>query len=142
MAHSAPQLAELARRIVAQEGGGSPDPAATTAAVESACRGLKDHLVDLLGSGGVFALLKRAVHLAQREQPLLSAVAVSGDADVCFIGLAESLEAGTEAEATAAATTILTHMLELLVTLLGEELGMKPVHKLWPEATSAREIDQ
>lgn len=142
MANPSPKLVELARRIVEQEAGGSPDPAASAAAVETACRRLRAHLVDLLGSGGVSALLRRALHLAQREQPLLAGVAESGESAACFTGLAESLAASTEAEATAAAATVLTHMLDLLVMLLGEELGMKPIRKLWPQATSARETDE
>ena len=142
MARPATKLADLARRLVEQEARGSPDPAAPAAAVETACRRLRDHLVDLLGSGGVSALLRRALHLAQREQPLLAGVTVGGESAACFIGLAESLASSTEEEATAAAVTVLTHMLDLLVTLLGEDLGMKPIRKLWPHATSAREIDQ
>ncbi len=142
MAPPSPKLVELARRIVEQEAGGSPDPAASAAAVETACRRLKDHLVDLLGSGGVSALLRRALHLAQREQPLLGGVAVSGESAACFTGLTESLAASTDEEATAAAAAVLTHMLDLLVVLLGEDLGMKPIRKLWPQATRAREIDK
>jgi hypothetical protein len=142
MAHPSPKLVELARRIVEQEAGGSPDPAAPAAAVETVCRRLRDHLVDLLGAGGVSALLRRAVHLAQREQPLLAGVAVSGESATCFIGLAESLAASSEEEATAAAATVLTHLLDLLVMLLGEELGMKPIRKLWPQTASVREIDE
>jgi hypothetical protein len=142
MANPSPKLVELAHRIVEQEAGGSQDPAVSAAAVEAACRRLRDQLVDLLGSGGVSALLRRALHLAQREQPLLAGVAVSGEPSACFIGLAESLAASTDGEATAAAATVLTHMLDLLVILLGEELGMKPIVKLWPQETSATEIDQ
>jgi hypothetical protein len=135
-------LVELARRIVEQEAGGSPDPASSAAAVETACRRLRDELVDLLGSGGVSALLRRALHLAQREQPLLAGVAVSGEPAACFTSLTESLAASTCEEATTAAATVLTHMLDLLVMLLGEDLGMQPIRKLWPQATSAKEIDQ
>jgi len=142
MAPPSPKLVELARRIVEQEAGGSPDSAASAAAVETACRRLNDQLVDLLGSGGVSALLRRALHLAQREHPLLAEVAMSGEPAACFTGLAESLAASTEEEATAAAATVLTHMLDLLVMLLGEELGMKPIRKLWTRATTAREIDE
>jgi hypothetical protein len=142
MAPSSPKLVELARRIVEQEAGGSQDPAVSAAAVETACRRLKGHLVDLLGSGGVSALLRRALHLAQREQPLLARVAVSGDSAACFTSLTESLAASTNEEATAAAATLLTHLLDLLVMLLGEDLGMKPIRKLWPQATSAKEIDE
>jgi hypothetical protein len=142
MAPPSPKLVELARRIVEQEAGGSPDPAASAPAVETACQRLRDELVDLLDSGGVSALLGRALHLAQREQPLLAGVAVSGEPAACFTSLTESLAASTDEEATAAAATVLTHMLDLLVMLLGEELGMKPIRKLWPQATSAQEIDE
>jgi hypothetical protein len=141
MAQPSSNLVELARRIVEQEAGGSNDAAAWAAAVDRACRLLRDHLVDLLGSGGVSALLGRALHLARREQPLLAPVAISEQADGCFSGLAESLAGSTEEEAAAASASVLTHMLGLLVTLLGEDLGMKPIRKLWPRATSARETD-
>lgn len=142
MAHPSPKLVELARQIVEQEAGGSSDPAAAAAAVENACHRVSNHLVDLLGSGGVGALFGRALHLAQREQPLLAGVAMSVEPGACFSGLAESLAAGTEEGAKAAAATILTYMLDLLVMLLGEELGMKPVRKLWPQAISAVETHE
>jgi hypothetical protein len=141
MAPPSQDLVELARRIAEQEAGGSPDPAAAAAAAETACRRLKDHLIDLLASGGVTALLRRALQLAQREQPVLAGVTVSGESGACFTGLAESLVASTDEAATVAATAILTHVLDLLVMLLGEELGMKPIRKLWPQATSGRETD-
>jgi hypothetical protein len=142
MASPSPEFIELARRIRDQEADGSADPAASSAAVESACRRLRDHLVDFLGSGGVSALLGRALHLAKREHPQLAGVTVSGEPDACFIGLAESLAASSEEEATAAATSVLMHMVGLLVMLLGEDLGMKPIHKLWPRATRDRENDE
>jgi hypothetical protein len=137
MPHPSPKLVELARRIVEQEAGGSPDPAASAAAVGTACRRLSDHLADLLGSGGVAALLRRGLHLAQREQPLLAGVAIDGDSATCFTGLAESLSASTAEEATAAAATVLTHMFDVLVSLLGEELAMQPIRKNLPQVTHA-----
>jgi hypothetical protein len=130
MAPPSPELVELARRIIEQEAGGSPDPAASAAAVEAACLRLRDHLVDLLGSGGVSALLKRALHLAQREQPLLAEVTVSREPAPCFTSLGESLAASTDEEAIEAASTVLAQMLDLLVVLFGEDLGMKPIRKL------------
>jgi hypothetical protein len=142
MAHPSPRLVELARRIIEQEARGSPEPAASAAAVETACGMLKGHLVDLLGSGGITALLRRALHLAKRQEPSLAKVAASGESAGCFTGLTESLASSTDEEARAAAATLLTNMLDLLVMLLGEELGMKPIRKLWPRATSAREIDE
>lgn len=96
----------------------------------------------MLGSGGISALLRRALHLAQREQPLLTGASVSEEPAACFTGLAESLEASTAEEAAAAAATVLTHMLDLLIILFGEELGMKPIRKLWPETTTPKEIEE
>ncbi len=87
-------------------------------------------------------MLGRALHLAQREQPWLAEVAVSGEPGACFTGLAESLAGRADEEATAAAATVLAHILDLLVTLLGEELGMKPVRKLWPQQTRGKETDE
>jgi hypothetical protein len=142
MAPPSPKLVELARRIVEQEAGGSPDPAASAAAVEAACLRLRDHLVDLLGSGGVSALLKRALHLAQREQPLLAEVTVSGESAPCFTSLGEALAASTDEEAAEAASAVLAQMLDLLVVLFGEDLGMKPIRKLWPRTASVWETDE
>jgi hypothetical protein len=142
VADPSPKLVDLARRILEQEAGESSAAAASAAAVETVCQRLKDHLVDLLGSGGISALLRRALHLSHRDSPLLAGVSASGEPDVCFIGLAESLAASTDAEAAAAAAAVVAHVLDLLVTLLGEELGMKPIRKLWPQATSTREIDK
>lgn len=141
MARPSPELDELARRIVEHEAGGS-DPSASAAAVETACNRLKKHLVGVLGSGGVSALLGRALHLAKREQPVLTDVAVNGKPGACFTSLAESLTASTDEEATAAAATVLAHVFELLVMLLGAELGLKPVQKLWPQQTSVKETDE
>ena len=141
MARPSPKLVALARQIVEREAGGS-DPSASAAAVDTACRRLKDHLVDVLGTGGVTAMFGRALHLARREQPLLEEVSVSREPAACFSGLPESLASLPDEEAAAAATTVLAHMLDLLVVLLGEELGMKPVRKLWPRETSVKETDE
>lgn len=141
MAQPSPNILELARRIVEHEAGQS-NPSAPAAAVETACRKLKGQLIGVLGAGGASAVLGRALHLAKREQPLLADVAVSGEPGMCFSGLAESLPADTEEEATTAATALLAHTIDLLVTLLGEELGIKPVQRLWPQQIGAKETDE
>ena len=46
--------------------------------------------------------------------------------------LAAALATGSDEEAAAAATSVLAHLLGLLVALLGEEVGLQPVRKLWP----------
>jgi hypothetical protein len=67
---------------------------------------------------------------------------VSGEPAACFTRLEESLAVSSEEEATAAAASVLTHILNLLVMLFGEELGLKPIRKLWPRATSGRETGE
>lgn len=142
MAHHLPDVGELARRLVEHEAGGSPAPSASVAAAEAACRRLKNDLTDLLGSGGVSALMGRALNLAKRERPLLAGVTLDTEPSSCFTGLPEALAAGTDEEAAAASASVLAHLLGLLVTLLGEELGMQPVRKLWPNVVANfREID-
>nr|MBA4157908.1 hypothetical protein [Gemmatimonadota bacterium] len=65
------------------------------------------------------------------------------ESDACFTGLADAVAAGTDEEAAAAAAAVLAHLLGLLIILVGEELGMQPVHKFWPHvASSVRENDE
>ena len=89
------------------------------------------------------AILRRALVLARREQPLLAGVVPASDPGICFAGLVEALAEGTDGEANAAAGAILAHLIGLLVLLLGDELGMQPVHKVWPHmASTARETNE
>lgn len=125
-------ITDLGVRIHRHEARGSHDPSALAAALEQACRKLEDELTNLVGSRGVSALIGRALHLARREHPLLGGVALAAEIPVRFTGLSESLGAAPAEEAAAAGAAVLTHLLRLLVTLLGEDLGLRPVHELWP----------
>ena len=140
MAASNPDLAEIARRLVADEAGDSPDAAAVAAAVEEACERLGSDLTRMIGAHGFSALLARALHLATREHPTLAEVTL--DAKPGSLGaLPQALARATPDEATHAGGAILAHLWTLLVLLLGEELGMQPVYKLWPHlAPDPKEI--
>jgi len=143
MAQPPAKATELARRLVTAEAGGSADPAALADAVDTLCRRLRDYLTAVLGTGGVVALMGRALNLAKREQPLLAGVTLGADPSACFTGLAEALAAGPVEDAAAAGSSIFAHFLGLLILLLGNELGMQPVRKLWPHAASSiMEIDE
>jgi len=142
MSHPSPRLVEVAQSIVEHESGWESDPAASAAAAEGACRRLSDDLVDMLGSGGLSALFTRALNLARREHPALAEVGVSGESAAIYTNLTRSLTRSTDEEASAAATGVLAHVIGLLVMLLGEELGLQPIRKLWPHTQSVREIDE
>jgi len=143
MFHSSPEPRDLAQRLVLGEAGDAAGPAATAVAVETVCCTLGNDLKRILGSGGISSLLTRALHLAQRDEPLLEGVRVTAGPEGCFTGLADALEACTDEEARVTGSSVVAHLLALLVTLLGEDLGLRPVRKLWPQvASSAMEIDE
>jgi hypothetical protein len=134
---------ELSLRLIRHETDGSSDPAAFAAAADTVCRGLGDYLKDLVGPRGVAALLGRALSLAKREHPLLASVALGPEPSARFSGLAEALASASAEDAAAASSSILAHVLSLLILLLGNELGLQPVRKLWPQVpSSVTEIEE
>ena len=141
MASPSLDVADLAYRLILFEARESPALAA--AAVDRACSRLRDQLEGLLGAEGVSALFRRALKLAKRDTPLLDGVQLSAQSQFCFVGLSAALAASPEDEAIAAGRYLLAHLLGLLVLLLGEELGMHPIRKLWPDVVSSfREIGE
>ena len=125
------QAREHARRLLRHEAAGAHDPRGLARAVQCVCSKLRGELTGLIGDGGVTALGGRALSLARREYPLLRPV--EAGPDMCYTGLPEALEAAGAAEAEAASAALIEHFLGLLVLLVGEDLGLRPVHKLWPE---------
>ena len=132
MIERSPAVDDLARRLLHHEAGGARDADSLAAAVEGACRKLSDELETLVGRGGVAALLGRAVSLAKREFPYLSAVRLQADGPPSFDALRESLQGRTPEEAEDASISLLANLLGLLANLLGEDLGLRPVMSAWP----------
>ena len=120
MRQPSPALSELARQLLRHEAGGSTEPQAMAAAVERACEKLSGELENLVGPGGAVALVRRARTLAKRES-------VDGSSGGAAPGPGQA-----EAESAA----VPAHLVGLLVGLLGEELGLRPVRKIWPDVAS------
>lgn len=118
MRQPSPALSELARQLLRHEAGGSDEPQAAAAALERACEKLSGELENLVGPGGAAALVRRARTLAKRELP---------------DGGGGGTAPGPEPAGSAA---VLAHLVGLLVGLLGEELGLRPVRKIWPDVAS------
>jgi len=151
MALSHPIPAQLAQQVLRHLGGGAGAADSWAESLETACRQLRADLTDTLGSGGANALLVRALYRATRDHPILAGVTVEHPVggtidqgrDGCFSGLDQSLEGRDEEEMAAAAAAILTELFGLLVTFLGEDLGLQPVFKFWPGVTlDVKEIDE
>lgn len=143
-----PAVDDLVRRLLRHEAGGARDPESLAAAVDRACRKLSGELEALVGRGGVAALLGRAVSLAKREFAFLGAVRLQTDGPVALDGVRESLRGRSAAEAEAASLALLGNFLGLLVNLVGEDLGLRPVTNVWsnvlPEAAppASRETEE
>lgn len=127
---------DLMRRLLQHEAGGAQDAASLAAAVEGACQKLSGELEPLVGRGGVAALLGRAVNLTKREFPFLVGVRLRTDAPPSFEALHESLQGRSTAEADAASVALLANLVGLLINLLGEDLGLRPVVNVWPSVLS------
>lgn len=121
-----PSVSALAHRLLRHEAAGDREPEALAAAVDRACEKLRDELETLVGPGGASALNRRARSLAKREYPFLD-------------GDARGAGAGFE-QAEAANTAVLAHLMGLIVGLMGEDLGLRPVRKIWPDLAAGDEM--
>ena len=129
-------LEQLAKRLM-KHLGGSAHPSDSAVAVEAACHRLRTELTETLGSGGASALIARALFRANRTHSVLDEVSVDATPGRCFVGLRESLASAADEDAEAAGAAILTQLFSLLVTFLGEDLGLQPVQKFWPEVANS-----
>jgi hypothetical protein len=92
---------------------------------------LRLYLATLMGSRGVHALLVRALALATRDAPWLSAATVSSDGDL--EGLAEIGSVVGPAELLEGRVALLAQLLGLLVVFIGPSLTSRLVGEFWPE---------
>lgn len=92
---------------------------------------LRISLSRLAGVDGFTSLLRRALALAAAESPALARVEV--DATGHLKGLEQlTMEPGADAR-TEATIAVTAHLLELLVTFIGEPITLRLVREAWPE---------
>ena len=109
-----------------------PDTAALTAAAERATQRLAEPLGRLLGVEGYRGLLRRAVHVARIESPLLRELPLAEPAGG-LDGLHAAVGDADPAAARDALTAVLAHLVWLLVTFIGENLTRRTVRDAWPD---------
>ena len=115
-------LAELARR----DEGSSESHVAQRIMVR-----LHRELRILVGTAGFDVLLSRALVLAQRSRPSLAGITNGPDGTLRGLEGAARDDDGRRRDEEAA-IAIVSHFIELLVTLIGEDLAMRLVKDLWP----------
>jgi hypothetical protein len=91
---------------------------------------LHSGLGKLIGPVGFDVLLARSLVLAQRTHPVLAGI--TAGAGGTLAGLDEATRDAAALQE--AAMAIVSHVIELLVVLIGEDLAMRLVRGVWPEA--------
>jgi hypothetical protein len=123
-----PAIQALARRLIALESGCEPSATPIVAAVQT-CDRLRVTLARLVGTAGFYSLMSRALAMAKREAPLLDAARVLPDGTLDGLdGVGHDADAGL---------IVVSRLLELLVTFIGEPLTLGLVNDAWPDAPAA-----
>jgi hypothetical protein len=121
-----PVVLNLAQGLLAYEAA-NHNSSRKVSALCQVSENLRRPLSTLAGAAGFHALLSRALTLAKARTPILSAARVKADGSLD--GLSEVQDDKT-AEADA---ILISQLLGLLVTFIGEKLTMRLVHDVWPD---------
>jgi len=133
---ASPEIQKLAGRLLAFE---AAQGVASNGHADVAVRvidALRVQLVRLAGVHGFQSLLSRALTLAKAEIPALHIVQTRDDGSLKgFDKIEQSEEAGTAEQA---GTVLITHLLGLLITFIGEPLTLRLVQNTWPDNSTGQ----
>ena len=127
-----PSMCDLARRLLALE---AVSPTVTDEHAHEAvrvCEKLRVSLTRFAGADGFTALLRRALALARADDPSLQTVKVTADGRLEGLDQFAADKTNVDSEA---AIAIITHLLGLLATFIGEPLTLRLAREVWPEAS-------
>ena len=128
-----PKMRNFARRLIAHETRESKSSGTKIPVPFPVVGKLLPHLTILMGTGGVRALLSRALALAGAEVPWLRGLHIK--ADGTLEGLDE-LEAKVDPEEFAEGRVVLlAQLLGLLVAFIGEILTLRLAKEVWPKVS-------
>ena len=126
------QTRDLAQRLLACEEAAGKGSEPTEFAAFRVCEALRQPLCALAGVAGFRSLLSRALTLARAEAPSLGAVQIAADGSLQGLdGLRPQVDADETGEA---GIILITQLLGLLLTFIGEGLTLRLVQDVWPEA--------
>lgn len=131
MPSAAPQLKEFARRLTAYEAAAVKVAGAQNSVAFHVCEKLRRPLSRLAGVAGFRSLLSRALALANDETHWLKDVHVNADGSLEGLDEAQSV---SQSEVEEGEVMLVAHVIELLVTFIGEGLTLQLVQEAWPEA--------
>jgi hypothetical protein len=123
-----PAIQALARRLIARESDCEPSATPIAAAVRT-CDRLRATLARLVGVAGFCSLMSRALSMAKLEVSSLAPARVLPDGSLEGLdGIGQDADAGL---------MVVSRLLELLVTFIGEPLTLGLVNDAWPDALAA-----
>ncbi len=125
-------LCDLARRLLAYEGGDGGNPEQMAEAAERVCRKLHQQFGPSIGETAFRAWALRALKITRARFPFL-AVEVAQEQGSCLRGLTESVQGRDAAGAADALTALVTNFLAVFIGLMGENLPMTFLRDAWPE---------
>jgi hypothetical protein len=133
MRTASPEIQDVARRLLAFKTAHANSSAAGLDVAVQVIEELRINLVRFAGVDGFRSLLSRALQLAKAEVPTLDIAYVREDGSLEGF---DGIEHGQEARAAGQAGMVLVaHLLELLVTFIGESLTLRLVRDAWPDAS-------
>ena len=130
---TSPAPAELARWLLAAEAGTHPSPEEFAAAGERAYLRLRERLAVLLGSIGFDALWARAMHLAQPKFRSGDSTAAEESFPTHASGLHAAVRGHDAAVVQHNLVVAFASFITLLFTFIGEDLGFRFIHQIWPD---------
>jgi hypothetical protein len=124
-------MQNLARRLIAAEHRPRDSADNSARAAFRVCDKLRESLSALVGTRGFRTLMVRALSLAKIEVPWLSKVEVGTNG---LPILPDALERETDPdEAAKGGLALVTQLLDLLATLIGDALTLRLVQQIWPK---------
>lgn len=124
----------MALRLLDLETPEQPSSDQLAAGAERALQRLRGPLIAHFGAEGFYGLLRRALQLARREYAFLEPVEAGARDEACLKGLPESVRERAPADVRAGLAGVLANLLWLLVTFIGQNLALRLVSQVWPEA--------
>jgi len=133
MAAVFPAIQDLARRILVFEASRVDVVGEQINEAVRACVKLQVPLSKFTGSAGFLSLLSRALVLAKSEVPSLSVVQIRADGSLAgFDEIKHGQDVG-ELELEKGRVVLLSHLLGLLATFIGESLTRRLACEAWPD---------
>jgi hypothetical protein len=129
---SLPESRHLAQRLLAYEAVAGENSEPAESAAFRVFAKLRLALITLAGLAGFRSLLSRALTLARADAPDLSAVEVAADGSLKGL---DELASQAQEETQEGGVVLLTQLIGLLLTFIGNDLTLRLVQDVWPEAS-------